>query len=67
MTLWLADTDLNGEDGRISDEERFDLEGLAEGSGLVHGAHCCRLICIYVLPQLLPAQKKKKSHLLNEL
>lgn len=50
-------TDLNGEHSCISDQERFDLEGLAEGSSLVHGAHSCCLICIDVLPQLLSARK----------
>lgn len=59
----MADTDLNGEDGCVSDEERFDLEGLAEGSSLVHGAHSCCLICIYVLPQLLSAQKNQLAEL----
>lgn len=46
-------TDLDGEDGSISDQKRFDLEGLAEGSSLVHGTHCCCLICVNVLSQLL--------------
>lgn len=54
-------TDLNGEDGSISDQKRFDLEGLAEGSGLVHGSHCCRLICVNVLSQLLSEIKKKRK------
>lgn len=50
-------TDLNGEDGCIPDQKRFDLEGLAEGSSLVHGTHRCGLICIDVLSQLLSEGK----------
>lgn len=57
----VACTDLDGEDGCISDQERFDLEGLAEGSGLVHGAHGSCLICIDVLPQLLSGMKNKPT------
>lgn len=44
---------LNGEDGCIPDQKRFDLEGLAEGGGLVHSAHGGCLVCIDVLSQLL--------------
>lgn len=54
-------TDLNGEDGCIPDQERFDLEGLAEGSSLVHGAHRCGLICVDVLSQLLSEGKNSYS------
>lgn len=50
-------TDLNGEDSCVSHQERLDLEGLAEGSSLVHSTHSCCLIRIDVLPQLLSAQK----------
>lgn len=59
---WTSCTDLNGEDGCVSDDERFDLEGLAEGGGLVHGAHRRCLICVDVLPQLLSAQKQIHSY-----
>lgn len=58
-----ACTDLNGEDSCVSDQERFDLEGLAEGSSLVHGAHGCCLVCIDVFPQLLSAQKNTQLQL----
>lgn len=57
MNQWMTCTHLNGEDSCVSDQERFDLEGLAEGSSLVHGAHSCCLICIDVLPQLLSEWK----------
>lgn len=57
MSQWMTCTDLNGEDSCISDQERFDLEGLAEGSSLIHGAHGCCLICIDILPQLFSAWK----------
>lgn len=49
----MKSTDLNGEDGSVSDQKRFDLEGLAEGSSLVHGTHGRCLICVDVLSQLL--------------
>lgn len=52
-----SSSDLNGEDGRIPDQERFDLEGFAEGRRLVHGPQRRRLVGVDVLPQLLPASK----------
>lgn len=60
-------TNLNGEDGCIPDQKRFDLEGLAEGSSLVHGAHRCRLVCIDVLSQLLSEVKKQTTLQLQRL
>lgn len=56
-----ASTDLDGEDGGVSDQERFDLEGLAEGSRLVHGAHGSGLVGVDVLCQLLSGIKNKPS------
>lgn len=55
-------TNLNGEDGCIPDQKRFDLEGLAEGSSLVHGSHRCRLVRIDVLSQLLSEVKKQNMN-----
>lgn len=57
---WVSCTDLNGEDSCVSDQERFHLESLAEGGGLVHCSHRRCLICINVLPQLVSAQKSSQ-------
>lgn len=55
----VSGTDLNREDGGVSDQEGFHLESLAEGSCLVHCSHGRCLVCVDVLAELLSVQKDK--------
>lgn len=61
----MSGTDLNGEDGGVSDEEGFHLEGLAEGGGLVHRSHGRCLVCVDVLAELLSVQESARVSPLN--
>lgn len=61
----MSSTDLNGEDGSVSDEEGFHLEGLAESGGLVHCSHGRCLVCVDVLAELLSVQENTRVSPLN--